>query len=276
MTVFADRIAIHLSVPANLLAVIAPAADTTKARQKALIGAIYDFPFATVHDVVDVQVGRIERSRPLFVPRRRHGTWLQTQPAYERTDVDETERGLMDPLWVDLEVDVTMTLVLEIDAGEVDSILVKHLDTFATLADFAAFFQFIDLPAFMAAEGITNVGELRERYDYLLAEVRLKALQPFNAADPANRHRYSLRLAILIRDPIDVLSGLEAAKQVRAVVEQLTAAPVDPAGGEARTVCAPIVVFPQAGLSGAGVTATQVEAFYAAERVLPLFLTPPP
>jgi hypothetical protein len=276
MTVFADRMAMHLAVPANLLAVIAPPADPTKARQKALVSAIYDFPFTTVHDVVDVKVVRVERSRPLFVPRHRRGIWLQTQPAYERTDVDETDASLTDTLWIDLEAEVSMTLVLEIDPGEVDSILVKHLDSFTTLAQFAAFFQFIDLPAFMAAEGISNVTELRERYDYLLAEVKLKALQPFNAADPANRHRYALRLAILVRDPIDVLRGLEAAKHVRAVIERVTGPAIDPDGGEVRTACAPIVVFPQVGLAGAGVTAPQVETFYTAEGVLALFLPAPP
>src|SRR5207344_2135682 len=104
---------------------------------------------ASVHDVINVEVLASEFQRPLFPPRRLAGTWTQTTPSYTRTDVlYEGLDGLV-PEWVDLSARLALTVVLEVDVGEVESVLLNDLGAFSTLAEFQAKFRYFDLDAFM-------------------------------------------------------------------------------------------------------------------------------
>jgi len=272
MTLFVDQLLLQLSDPARLIQVLAPAADPTRSRIRALIGAVYDMPFATIHAVSDVQVQSIESELPIPLPAKWSGTWQQTIPSYARSDISLDQQTSFS--WVDLLVSLEVTVVLEVDPGEVESILTRDIGDFNTLDDFRARFSFIDLDAFMAKHRISTVEELKEAYRYLITEIRLKAPGPFDPNDPANAFRVPLKVVILLRDVLDLAAGLREAKVARLAAERLFAVRPELKSAEARTYCAPVLVFPESSLNGLPFDANAVEAFLATERVLGIFLTP--
>jgi hypothetical protein len=179
------------------------------------------------------------------------------------------------PLWVDLSADLGVELVLEIDAGEVESIMVREIANITSLADFRSRFRFIDLDAFLDEHGISTVQELRAAFEYLLTEVRMKQPPAFDPDDPANRRRYELSAAILIRDALDVTGALRAAKLARAVLRR-TAAFREEAEADFQTTSpyAVVVVFPIDSLDGTPFTEDELGAFFAAEDVIAIFVQP--
>jgi hypothetical protein len=274
MSLFTDQLLLQLSDPAQLAQTLAPASDPTHARVRALLSAAYELPHARLHEVLSVEARQIEAQRLISLSSRTVGTWTQTTPSYTRTDIFYERPAEQPPLWIDLAAELALTVVLESDPGEIESIVTQPVANFTTLDEFRAHFEFIDLDAFMAEHRISSVEELRERFSYLRTEIRLRALAAFNPDDPANQRRYRLNLAILIRETIDVLAALRAAKQLRAAIERTLVAA--PAQGEAelRTPYAPLLIFPEAALAGLPHTAAELRAFFARENVLALFLTP--
>ncbi len=273
MSAFVDKVLLRLRDPLQVKALVAPPADTSFDTIKALFAAVYDLPAASLESVKSVQVVSSEFERPIFVPERRTGTWTKTIPAHERTDVLYESTNGMKPQWVDVVTRLRVTVVLEADPGEVESITVESLDDFTTLAQFKAKFGFFDLDAFMAEHGITTVDELKRLADYLLAEVKLKALPPFDPDDAANERQFDLELAILVRDTIDAAAALRDAKLTVALLEHALAYHRELGEAEVRTPLAPVLIFPDDALP-AGIGAGDLRAFYAAEGVLAL-LTPP-
>jgi hypothetical protein len=272
MSAFVDKVMLDLSDPAKLSELVSPAADTTHTRVRQLFAIVYAMPFATLHDVLTVDVLETDFQRPLFPPRRLAGTWTQTTPSYTRTDVlYEGLDGLV-PEWVDVSVRLALTVVLEIDAGEVDSVQLNDLGAFSTLAEFQAKFRYFDLDAFMAEHGITNVEELRSAYRYLLGEVQLKAIPPFNPGDPANQRRFELNLALLIRDAIDVASCLRDARMAREAVERALSYHRDVGEAEVRTPYAPVLILPETAVAATGSSESALETFFAAQQVLAVFI----
>ena len=79
-----------------------------------------------------------------------------------RSDVFYESSDKLEPLWLDVFADISLTLLLEIDSGQVESITVQALEKFNTLDEFKAYFIFIDLPAFLAEHGIKTVEELKD------------------------------------------------------------------------------------------------------------------
>lgn len=274
MSSFVDRLLVQFGDPAQVAQVLAPPGDAAKARLRALLDAVYDQPFAVVHDVRDLQVRRTEFQRPVAPPRRRRGTWTQTSPSYARTEVSTDELAPGATAWIDVVAEVDVSLLLELDPGEVESIFVGAIEGFQTLDEFKARFQFLDLDAFLERLGITTVEELKARYQTLLAEVRLKPPAPFDPNDPANLRRYPLRVAILIREALDVAALLREAKLLRAALEGSVAFRAEFDAAEVRSPYALLIVLPEASLAGQPWTADALGAFFAAERVVVAFLTP--
>jgi hypothetical protein len=129
MSAFVDKVMLDLSDPAKLSELVSPAADTTHARVRQLFAIIYAMPFATLHDVLTVDVLETDFQRPLFPPGRLAGTWTQTAPSYTRSDVlDEGLDGLV-PEWVDVSPRLAPTVALEVEAGEVESIQLNDAHT---------------------------------------------------------------------------------------------------------------------------------------------------
>ena len=275
MSAFADQMLVTLSDQAALRQLLDPPGDTGHDRIRGLIGAMYETPHARIHAVRDVSMSRVERARPVFPARENRGTWTTTTPDYARADVEWRDVDQLAPLWVDLSADITVTLVLEVDAGEVESIMVREIGSIASLADFKSRFRYLDLDAFLAEHGISTVQELRDRFDYLLTEVRLKQPPAFDPDDPANRQRFDVSAAILIRDTLDVSGALRAAKLARAVLKRGTAYREEAtADFETTSPYAAVVIFPTASLQGTPFTEAGLRAFFAAEDVLAIFVQP--
>jgi hypothetical protein len=274
MGLFVDRVVLQLSDPARLLQVLTPAGDTAPTRIRRLVDAVYAFPFATLHDVLAVTVSRVEAEHPFFPPQRVNGTWTQTIPSHRLTDVAYERTSALQALWVDLAAELQMKLVLEVDAGEITSVLTHEVTDFNTLDEFRARFPFLDVNGLLARYNITTVEELRAHYHFLLSEIRLHPPGPFDPTDPANQFPFSLRVAALVRDDLDVRGALREAKQLRAALEQTTAYRRDLGPAEARTPFAPLVILPEAALAGLPFTAETLSALFGAEGILVLFLTP--
>lgn len=271
MSTFTDRQMVRLRDPAQLAQLVDPPGDAGHARVQALLAAMYTMDFADVRGVTDVRVRRAEFQRPVSAPRRTAGAWFRSTPDYARTEVTLERVDPLAPIWVDVCAEIDLSLLLEIDGGEVESILTREITGVTSLEDFRSRFRFLDLDAFLRQHGITTVEELREAAHYLLTEIHLRAPGPFDPNDPANLHHYELRLAILIRDTLDVAAALREAKLTRAAVEHALVAK-DPADAEIRTPYAPVLLLPSTVVPGPPLTQAALESFFAAEGVLVLFV----
>jgi hypothetical protein len=274
MSQFLDRLLLQLSTPANLVQLLDPPADANHTRLRGLLDATFEFDFATIHEVRDVHVIGTELERPIAPLRRTIGTWTQTTPSYSRTDV-RYERAESDgPIWLDLVATLGLTLLLEVDSGALASVVSREIEGFNTLAEFQARFKFIDLNAFMAQVGVATFEELRARHRYVLSDIQLQQPPPFNPADAGNLHSFTLGVAMLARDTLDVGAGLRDAKTARNTMETALAFTAGNDVARARTPFAPIVIFPDAAVAGPPLTAAAVQQVFAAEHVLALFVTP--
>jgi hypothetical protein len=271
--IFLDRLLVQLSDPATLTALLAPASDANHDRLRSLINAAYELPFATLHDVLNVQVVSSEFERPLFPPERTSGTWTQTTPSYKRTDVSYQSQDGLSPAWIDVVANISLDLVLEVDPGQIATVLTRNIEDITSLDDFRSRFQFFDLDAFLAKHHLTTVEELRDAFDYLLAEIRLQALTPFNPADPANRRRYTLQIAIFIRESLDLSSALRDAKLARTAAERALTYHQIVDVAEVRTPLAPLLIFPGPLAAGGPFSEAQLQTFFGLENILALFVT---
>src|SRR6266567_813650 len=174
MSLFVDQLLVQLSDPAQIVQLLAPATDTNHTRLLTLLHAAYNFQFVTIHDVRNVTVQQVELQKLLLTTHRTQGTWTQTIPTYMRTDVFYESSDKLEPIWLNLTAQVGLTLLLEVDTGAVESILIQPIEGFKTLDDFKAYFHFIDLQAFMTEHGLTTVDDLRAYAQYLITQIQLQ------------------------------------------------------------------------------------------------------
>jgi hypothetical protein len=271
---FVDEVMVRLQDPAQLVDLVAPASDPTHERLKRLFAQVYSLPFASLHDVVSVDVDSVEFQRPLFPPKRLAGTWLQTMPNHVQTDVSYEGVDGLTPEWIDLAAYLSVTVILQIDPGEVDSLRVTDLGEFTTIAQFQAKFRFFDVSRFMAEHGFSTADDLKRAFRYLLGEVKLKAPIPFDPSDPANQRRFSLQLAILVRATIDLVLALRDARLAREAVERTLSYRREVNGAEVLTPYAPLLVFAQAAVADTPFSEAQIHDFFARQNILALFITP--
>lgn len=269
-----DQLLLQLSDPTKLIPLLTPASDTGQTLLRTLIGAVYDLPFATLHQILKVEASNVTRQVPIAPLATLNGFWQQTIPSYTRTDLRLEQQPSVTPLWLDLLVTLDLTFLLEVDPGAVESILTHNLADFNTLDEFRNQFRFIDLDAFMAKHGITTVEELKEAYNYLITEIRLRTPPTFDPNNPANQVRFALDVAILLQDVIDVTDALRAAKWIQQIADQRRAYQREYQSAEVRSTFAPLLIFPESALNGLPFTASAIQSFFAAEHVLTLFVTP--
>lgn len=274
MSLFVDQVLLQLSDPAQLIQLLAPAADATHAGLKTLVNAALTLDSATLHDVLNPRVVSTERARPIFPLKRTHGTWTGTTPSYSRTEVHYERPDVEAPVWIDLAAAIDVTLVLEVDSGAVASIITREIANFTSLDDFRSRFQYLALDAFMQQLGVSTFDELRDRYRYLLTDVQLQPLPPFNPADPANQRHFLLGVAGFIRDSIDVGGALREAKLAQATMERALTFNTTTDVAQVRTPYAPVVIFPQSALAEVPFTANALQTFFANENILALFVAP--
>ncbi len=268
MTAFVDQTLMQLSDPANLVELLTPAGDTDHTRLRTLLNAMYDIPYATIHNIPEdeIVIRKIEAQRPLFPPGSTRGTWTQTVPNHNRTDVVYESSNGLDPVWLDISAEIRLVLELTADLGEVESISTRPITDFETLDEFRAHFRFFDLDKFMKQHDITTVEELQERFHYLLTEIKLA-----EPDDSVSQRAYTLNLAIFIRDDIDVRAALQDIKLAQAALERTLTYHRETDAAEVRTPYAPLIIFSRDALNG--FSEDSVQNFFAKEQILALFLT---
>ncbi|MEJ3748611.1 hypothetical protein WEI85_35690 [Actinomycetes bacterium KLBMP 9797] len=277
MSAFADRVMVSLTDPAHLRELVAPAADAGHQRIRRLFARVYSLPSAVLRDVLTIEVASTEFQRPLFPRRHTSGTWTRTQPDHRRTDIASDEVDLRAPHWLDVSARLTLTVVLEVDPAEIESIRSVEIENFTTLAEFRAHFRYFDLDAFLARHGISTVAELRRAYHHLLTEVTLRPAPEFEPADPANQRRFDLPLAFLVRDAIDLTEALRAARHAGEIADRVL--PYRRSAGhageaDATAPYATVLVFPAAAVPATGMSQASLEQFFDAAGVLAVFVTP--
>ena len=271
MSTFGDLFLLDRSDPAALTTLLAPAGSPPPPRLLMLAGSVYDLATARLDRLVGVAVRDVVLQQPLFPVQRYAGTWTGVIPAYTRSELAIDRRGGLAPIWVDISATVVLTTVVELEPGGIDSVRTEEIQGFTSLEDFRARFGFIDLDDFMARHGLETVEDLREAYQYLKAEIRLRSPPPFDADDPANRQDVDVPVALLLRDTLDLTATLRDAKLLRSVAHDVLSPPARRPFGEAVEPCAPVVVFPRAALPPAGPSETAVHALFAREGVLSVF-----
>ncbi|WP_432828777.1 hypothetical protein [Dactylosporangium sp. CA-092794] len=271
MASFRDRALLALSDPTQLGAALLPDGDTFGARVRTALGAVYDLTAARVDQIRSVAVQEVLVERPLLPVSHQVGAWTQTVPSFTRTEFTLDRPAPASPVWIDLLAQVAVTVVTEIAPGGAESVLSRSFDDFTTLDEFRRRFQFIDLDGFMARHHLQTVDDLRNAFDYLVTEVRLRVPPPFNANDPANVHTLTVRLAVAVVDPFDVADGLRAARLIRDTARDLTAPA--PAGIPADSIAAYATAVVFADPADASLV-TAVEQLYAREGVVTLFQNP--
>ena len=276
MTAFRDRALLALSDPATLAALLAPADGSGAERIRTMLAATYDLSAARVDSVGAVRVRTVALQRPLFPTGRHDGAWTQLVPSYARTELSLTVPAPAEPVWIDLLAGIEVTLVSEMDPGGVESLVSKGFDDFSTLDEFRARFAYFDLDAFLAEHGISTVEQLRDAFDYVVTEIRLRTPGVFDPADPANTHTLPVSLAVVIVDPVDLTAGLRATRLIREAARGLNGKPPPGLPVEVTEAYATaVVVAPESLPDGLG--AADVERLWAADGVIGLFLpaTPP-
>jgi hypothetical protein len=274
VSAFIDQMMIRLADPAQLTELVAPAADTARQQIKTLLSQAYEFPSSVVHDVTAVTVVSSQSQRPIFPPRRLAGVWSQTSPAYIRTDVSYEGTDGFEPRWIDVMAELSVTVVLEIDPGEVESISLGDLGTFTTLDEFRSKFRFFDLTSFMSRHQLTTVDELKRAFQFLRGEIHLKPQPNFDPQAPENQRRLALSVAVLLRDAIDLVAGLRDARLAVEAGQRALAYRTQLDEAEATVPFAPMLVFPEADVAATGFTIPQLQDFVAAQQAVALFVTP--
>jgi hypothetical protein len=269
MVSFRDQVLLGLSDPAVLGAALLPDGDTVGRRVQTMLAASYDLSSARIDQVTGLAVRAVSLQRPLFPVGRRSGSWSQTVPSFTRGELTLEVPAPADPVWVDLLAELDVTVVAEIDPAGAEAVLSRSLDDFTSLDDFRARFAFIDLDAFMARHRITTVEELREAFDYLVTEVRLRRAPPFDRGDPANAHVLPVTLAAVVVDPVDLAGALRLTRLVTEAARPLVGAVPATVAVEPTEAYATAVVLSAAGL-GDGLTAEAVENLFAREGVATL------
>jgi hypothetical protein len=272
MASFRDRVLLELSDATRLAAALLPAADAAGARIQTMLAASYDLSSTRIDQVRGVTTQAVKLEQPLFPVGRQTGGWSQTVPSFSRTDLTLDVPAPANPVWVDLLAHLTVTVAAEVDPGGVEAVLAKGFDTYRTLEEFRARFAFIDLDEFMGRHHITTVEELRDAFDYVVTEIRLRKPGPFNPGDPANTHTLPVTLAAVVMDPFSLTDGLRAARLIQDAAKDLTGPTSAAIPAEPVAAYATAVVFSGAALGAAGLTATDVEQLYAAQGVVSLFL----
>lgn len=235
MSLFVDQILLQLSDTAQLIQLLSPTADTQHSRLLTLLNTMYDLQFAIIHDVQNIAISQVEFQRLLLTTHEQRGTWTQSSPNHMRTDVVYEGSDKLEPLWLDIAAKINLKLLMEVDRGEVQSIHTQPLDQ---------------------------------------VTIQLKKPPPFDPNDPANIYNYTLNVAILIRDTIDVAATLHDVKLASTVTERIVSYSKEVDVAEVLALYASIVIFPQAALSGLPFQPVALQNFFAKEGVLALFITP--
>jgi hypothetical protein len=273
MATFTDRALVWLHDPATLAALLRGPDAPAYPHLERLVTGVYAPEGVQLDRIAGATVVDVTPMKALAGADRLDLTWQRNQPTFELADLRGTLTRTGEEVWADLYAKVRLDLVAEIDPGGIESAVTTSITDITSLADFRSRFRFLDLDDFLARMRISTVEELRESAQYVLAEVRLKPLPPFDPADPANAGSVTVDVAVAVLDQRDLAAGMRAARRLRAAAASAAPGRSDPVFGTARQPFAVAVVLPPAAAGDPDDDA--VDALFAAAGVLPLFADPP-
>jgi hypothetical protein len=234
---------------------------------------VFDPAGVTIDRIVGATVTNVAPMRALAATDRVELNWQQHQPSFQLADVRGTFTRSGTEVWADLYATLRLDLVAEVDPGGIESAVSSSIGNITSLADFQSRFRFLDLDDFLARMRISTVEELRESAEYVLTEVRLRQLPPFDPTDPANARSVTLDVAVAVREERDLAAGLQAARRLRAAGRTADPGRSDPVFGPALHPYALAVVLPPA--AAGDLDDDAVNALFGAAGVLPLTADPP-
>lgn len=273
MATFTDRALVWLHDPGTLGGLLRGVPAPSYPHLERLVGAVFDPTGVTIDRIAGATVLEVTPMRALAVTDRLDLTWQQHQPSFQLADLRGTFSRTGAEVWADLYATVRLDLVAEVDPGGIESAVTSSIGNITSLADFQSRFRFLDLDDFLARMRISTVEELRESAEYVLTEVRMRQLPPFEPTDPANTRSVTLDVAVAVLDERDLAAALRAARRLRAAGRAADPGRTDPVLGPARHPYALAVVLPPAVAGDPDDNA--VNALLGAAGVLALVADPP-
>jgi len=264
MPTFADAFMTKYLDPAEVDLLLVPAADPAWDRVRSLLEAVYELRHLDIEQVSGVEVLGREFQVPVREPLEARATWESIVPASER-GIATLASPRHRTWWVGMELDTRVEVKLSLNAGALESILSEDLSGITNLQDFAARFDFIDMPAFLRQTGASTMAELRTKLPRRL-ELGFEQTPPFDPDAPGRSFRLSV--CVLFREDGDLAEALRQAKAARAAVEAARPHASEHDGAGIRTSSAWMVVLPDDAELPAGVDAADVQGLFAAEGIV--------
>lgn len=154
MTSFTDQLMVRFVDPADVEALLVPPADTGKQRIRALLAGVYRPELLEVEAVDEVTVSATRFQVPVVEPARADGILDQLSPSPgSRTQLSVELPALADTLWLDLMIDAVVRVRVSSSAALLAGVAAEDVSALSE-PDFVARFEFLDLPALMAASGV--------------------------------------------------------------------------------------------------------------------------
>jgi hypothetical protein len=266
MAAFADALMARYLDPAAVGLLLVPAADTTRQRARELLASVYEPRLLTVEAVDSITVIATSFQVPLIEPVRVSGTWEKIVPQSERSLLTVDLPAVAQTDWIDMVLETTISVRVASAAAPFDGVTAEDVSELSQ-QDFLAKFQFLDLPAMMAAAKVSTYQELQAEFPRLY-NLHHPAPPAFDPNDPRARRTYALRVSVLFFPTLDLQAALRQMAKSSRAFDAAWPQPSEYEGGDLRAASAWIGVFPTAAFNqpGTSINQDQVSALFAAQR----------
>lgn len=258
MTTLSDQLMVRYLDSGNVDLLLAPAADTTHQRVRALLAEVYDTSLLTIESVDSVTVKATSFQVPLVEPVSVNGTWEKVIPSPERSLLRFELPSLATENWIDMSLETTVSVHVSVSQGALDAISSEDVSELSQ-QEFLSKFAFMDLPALMTTAGVSTYGELQAEFPRLY---RLAYAQPpaFNRDDPTTRRTFRLRVAVLFFPTADLEGALRRLNGSRRALNELRPHTDSWEGGAILSTDAWMAVFPASAFTTNATPITQGNA----------------
>lgn len=258
--------------PVDVEALLVPLADTGRQRIRALLAGVYRPELLGVEAVDEVSVSATRFQVPVVEPARADGILDQLSPSPgSRTQLSVELPSAADILWVDLMIDAVVRVRVSSSAALLAGVTAEDVSVLS-VADFEARFEFLDLPALMAASGVHTYPELQGRFPQLF---KLHYADPpvYDPDDPSVRRTYRLQISTLFFPTLDLVEALRRLTRTRRALDAAGPTRAEYEGGAVLGASAWLAVFPDGAIGGGTPARAQIEALFGAENVVAAFET---
>ena len=270
MSEFIDKLMVKYLDPANVKQLLKPATDPAGQLVQALIGAVFEMRYFTIKEVDSLDILSQQFQAPIGDPFDVQGTFERVLPQAERIFATFTAPRLRQTAWAAMELDLRVTTKVQIASGALQTITSEDLSSVASLAEFQAKFDFIDLTDFMAQARVSTLQELKAAFPRLL-QLHFAQPPPYDPADPKAVKTFRFPLCVVFADTIDLAASLQEVKSARRAAEA-SRPHVDHANGDDLLLgSAWMVIFPSAAIGAATPTQASIAALFAAEGLVAAF-----